>query len=188
MIRFRTRASSGAERSGVGKVTLARLRFHGTEGICGSATLVFVIALGDLARTRREGRSQICVERDKFFRPGEPPAGRHDRVSHTLPGRLPFCGRTRRPGRRCTTFFPRHGFRSWRVNKTRMVSRPTRGTSFHFTACSAISRSRTAHRACPSGGWLQTIAMTRCFSEAFSNSWEPRPWHSYNPPSSPAFC
>src|ERR1700694_5940620 len=46
---------------------LARLGFHGTEDVGGSTTFVFVIALGDLARTRREGRSQIRVERDRFF-------------------------------------------------------------------------------------------------------------------------
>src|ERR1700687_2089746 len=46
---------------------LARLGFHGTEDVRGSTTFVFVIALGDLARTRREGRSQIRVERDRFF-------------------------------------------------------------------------------------------------------------------------
>src|ERR1700733_616204 len=48
---------------------LTRLGFHGTEDICGSATFVFVIALGDLARTRREGRSQIRMERDRFLVP-----------------------------------------------------------------------------------------------------------------------
>src|SRR6202165_3091713 len=46
---------------------LARLGFHGTEDVRGSTTFVFVIALGDLARTRRQGRSQIRVERDRFF-------------------------------------------------------------------------------------------------------------------------
>src|ERR1700687_5566909 len=46
---------------------LARLGFHGTEDVRGSTAFVFVIALGNLARTRREGRSQVRVERDRFF-------------------------------------------------------------------------------------------------------------------------
>src|ERR1700682_3936168 len=46
---------------------LARLGFHCTKDVRGSTTFVFVIALGDLARTRRQGRSQIRVERDRFF-------------------------------------------------------------------------------------------------------------------------
>ena len=42
--------------------------------------------------------------------------------------------------RRTTTFFSRHGLRSWCWSKIRMVSLPTRGTSLRFTASSAISR------------------------------------------------
>ena len=49
-----------------------------------------------------------------------------------------------------------------------MVSRPTCGTNFCFTACSAIRR--TVHRAAPGGGALQTMAMIRCLSEAVSTS------------------
>src|SRR5450759_188696 len=78
-----------------------------------------------------------------------------------LPGRLPFwqCTHDRVPPR--TTFFPRHGLKSWWSNKIRMDSRPMSGTSLRFTASSATSR--TVHRAHPSGGSLQTIAMIRCF-------------------------
>ena len=46
---------------------LARLGFHGAEDVRGSATLVFVVTLGDLPRTRRQGRSQIRMERDGLF-------------------------------------------------------------------------------------------------------------------------
>ena len=52
--------------------------------------------------------------------------------------------------RRTTTFFSRHGFRSWLSKRMRMVSLPTRGTSLRFTASSATNR--TVQRARPSGG------------------------------------
>src|ERR1700674_5373069 len=68
MIRFRTRANSGAERSGVGKVKcLPALGSTAQKTFAVPQRLYFVIALGDLARTRRQGRSQIRVERDRFF-------------------------------------------------------------------------------------------------------------------------
>jgi hypothetical protein len=41
----------------------------------------------------------------------------------------------------------------------RIVSRPTFGTSFRFTASSAMSR--MLHRALPSGARLHTMAMIR---------------------------
>ena len=63
--------------------------------------------------------------------------------------------------RRTTTFFSRHGFRSWLCSKTRIVSRPALGTSLRLTASSTIRR--TVQRARPSGGLLQTMATIRCF-------------------------
>src|ERR1035437_5878631 len=62
--------------------------------------------------------------------------------------------------RRTTTFFSRHGFRSWLSSSTRMVSRPTRGTSLRRIASSVSSR--TVQRARPSGGGEQATAMMRC--------------------------
>src|ERR1700733_5687587 len=108
--------------------------------------------------------------------PGKRPARLDCRASHIPPGRLPSCGRTRRRVEECTTFFSRHGFKSWLLNNTRIVSRPTRGTSFRLTASSAIKRS--VQRACPAGGSLHSIAMTRCFCEASRSSFEPRPLRS----------
>ena len=52
-----------------------------------------------------------------------------------------------------------------------MVSRPTRGTTFLFTACSATRR--TVQRAAPGGGALHTIAMMRCLSEGANTSAAP---------------
>ena len=52
-----------------------------------------------------------------------------------------------------------------------MVSLPTRGTNFRFTASSATSR--TVQRARPSGGLLQTMAMIRCFWLSSSTSAAP---------------
>src|ERR1035437_7140901 len=62
--------------------------------------------------------------------------------------------------RRTTTFFSRHGFRSWLSSSTRMVSRPTRGTNLRRIASSVSSR--TVQRARPSGGGEQATAMMRC--------------------------
>ena len=53
----------------------------------------------------------------------------------------------------------------------RIVSRPTPGTSFRLTASSATNR--TVQRARPSGGWLQTMAIIRCLSDASSSSARP---------------
>ena len=47
--------------------------------------------------------------------------------------------------RRTTTFFSRHGLKSWWSNKIRMDSRPMSGASLRFTASSATRR--TVHRA-----------------------------------------
>ncbi len=78
---------------------------------------------------------------------------------HTTPARLP-CGRcTPRPASPRTTFFSRHGFRSWLSSSPRMVSRPTRGTSLRLIASSVSSR--MIQRARPSGG-EQATAMMRC--------------------------
>ena len=52
-----------------------------------------------------------------------------------------------------------------------MVSRPTRGTTFRVTACSATRR--TVQRAVPGGGALHTIAMMRCLSEGANTSAAP---------------
>src|SRR5450759_583671 len=87
-------------------------------------------------------------------------------VFHEITDHLSELGRRaaafrRLPGRLPTTFFPRHGLKSWWSKKIRMDSRPMSGTSLRFTASSATSR--TVHRAHPSGGSLQTIAMIRCF-------------------------
>jgi len=72
------------------------------------------------------------------------------RVSHTSRVRLPSSRCPRHRVRRYTTFFPRHGFRSWLWRRIRIVSRPTLGTSFRLTASSAIRRG--VQRARPSGG------------------------------------
>jgi hypothetical protein len=57
-------------------------------------------------------------------------------------------------------FFSRHGFRSWLSRKTRIVSRPTRGTSLRFTTSSV--RRRTVQRERPSGGGPHATATERC--------------------------
>src|ERR1017187_1316518 len=55
----------------------------------------------------------------------KPPAHLPKAVFHTTPARPP-CGRcTPHPASPRTTFFSRHGFRSWLSSSTRMVSRPT---------------------------------------------------------------
>ena len=59
-----------------------------------------------------------------------------------------------------TTFFSRHGLRSWCSSSIRMVSRPTLGTSFRLTASATISR--TVQRARPAGGCAQIIATILC--------------------------
>ena len=64
-----------------------------------------------------------------------------------------------------------------------MVSLPTRGTSLRLTASSATSR--TVHRAWPSGGSLQTMAMIRCFWLVSNTSLAPGRCFSYSAPSSP---
>jgi len=85
--------------------------------------------------------------------------------------------------RRTTTFFSRHGLRSWWSSRTRTVSLPTRGTSRRFTASSATSR--TVHRARPSGGSLQTMAMMRCLWLSSSNAAAPGRSFSYSARSRP---
>jgi hypothetical protein len=62
--------------------------------------------------------------------------------------------------------FSRHGLRSCPSSSTRMVSRPTCGTSCRWTALVAIRR--TLQRACPTGGGPQTIA-TICWLWPGSN-------------------
>jgi hypothetical protein len=52
-----------------------------------------------------------------------------------------------------STFFSRHGLRSWSRSRIRTVSLPTSGTSRRLNASWATSR--TVHRARPSGGLLQ---------------------------------
>jgi hypothetical protein len=66
----------------------------------------------------------------------------------------------------------------------RIVSRPTRGTSFRFTASPAMSR--TLHRACPLGGELHTMAMMRWLWPASSARRWPGRGFSYNADSSPS--
>src|SRR5487761_1079118 len=94
--------------------------------------------------------------------------GRDRRAFHRRPARPPSSRCMPRPTPPRTTFFSRHGFKSWLCNKIRIVSRPTSGTSFRLTASSATSR--TVQRARPSGGLLQTMATIRCFWES-SRSW-----------------
>src|SRR6266852_4745291 len=81
------------------------------------------------------------------------------------------------------TFFSRHGLRSWLSKRMRMVSLPTRGTSLRFTASSATSR--TVQRARPSGGLLQTMAISRCFWLSPSTSAAPGRCFSYSALSKP---
>ena len=57
---------------------------------------------------------------------------------------------------------PPHFFPSWLSKSTRMVSRPTRGTSLRLITSSV--NSRTVQRARPSGGGEQTTAMMRCLT------------------------
>jgi hypothetical protein len=64
----------------------------------------------------------------------------------------------------------------------RIVSRPTCGTNFRFTA----SLSRTLQRALPSGGWLHTMAMIRWLWPASSTRGLPGRALSYNAGSSPS--
>jgi hypothetical protein len=65
MIRFRTRASSGAERSGVGKVKLpACFRFYGTEHVSRPTAFVFVVPFSDLAGADWKRWTQIAMQRD----------------------------------------------------------------------------------------------------------------------------
>ncbi len=82
-----------------------------------------------------------------------------------------------------TTFFSRHGFRSWLSSRIRTVSRPTPGTSLRFTASSASKR--TVHRARPSGGGLQTRATMRCRCWASNRASFPGRDRSYKAPPRP---
>src|ERR1039457_4748073 len=80
------------------------------------------------------------------------PVGTHPRAAHRCPEHPPFWRCRRHPVLGRTTFFSRHGFKSWLWSKMRIVSRPTRGTSLRLTASCATNR--TVQRACPSGGLL----------------------------------
>ena len=66
----------------------------------------------------------------------------------------------------------------------RIVSRPTFGTNFRFTASWATSR--TLHRALPSGGWLHTMAMILWLWPASSTRRWPGRGFSYSAGSSPS--
>ena len=54
--------------------------------------------------------------------------------------------------------FPRHGLRSWRYKRARIVSRPTCATSVCLSTCSVMNR--TVQRAAPSGGSAHTTTRT----------------------------
>jgi hypothetical protein len=61
-------------------------------------------------------------------------SGRGEMASGFLALARPRCfGCMRRPAPLCTSFFSRHGFKSWLCSKIRMVSRPTFGTSLRLT-------------------------------------------------------
>lgn len=126
------------------------LGFDRTENIGGSATLVLAVSFCDASGTcwlaqaaRRRGRQQA-------FRPNKLRTREDCKVSRTGRERLP-CGRCiRHRFQPPTTFFSRHGLRSWLSRSRRTVSRPSRGTILRLSA--SATTSRTLHRARPAGG------------------------------------
>src|SRR5438876_3105480 len=80
--------------------------------------------------------------------PSKRRVGPDHRASHRCPAYLPSFRCIPESVRPRTTFFSRHGFNYWLCCKTRIVSRPTLGTSLRLTASSTIKR--TVQRARPS--------------------------------------
>jgi ubiquinone/menaquinone biosynthesis C-methylase UbiE len=107
----------------------------------------------------------------------------HSEAFHIPPRCPPYAGCTPHPVLPRTTFFSRHGFRSWLSSKTRIVSRPTRGTSLRFTT-SSVSR-RTVQRERPSGGGPHASATMRCRCCASSKAAFPGCGRSYRARSKP---
>jgi hypothetical protein len=77
---------------------------------------------------------------------------------HTRPAHPPCAQYIPHRVRPCTTFFSRHGFRSWLSSKIRTVSGSAPGTSLRFTASSASGVSK---RSSPdfAGVWRQSVAL-----------------------------
>jgi len=148
------------------------LWLHDAKSVRGAAPLVLVVLvwlaspawLGSASAHRRAARL--------VFRPYKPQVRLHRRAFHRRPARPPSFGCTVGPVRPRTTFFSRHGFRSWLCCKTRIVSRLALGTSLRLTASSTIRR--TVQRARPSGGFQQTMATIRCFWESSRTGLRPR--------------
>jgi len=115
--------------------------------------------------------------------PYKPPPLVHSAVSRTRPECPPSAGYSLHSVPPRTIFFSRHGFSSWLSSRTRMVSRPTRGTSLRFTT-SSVSR-RTVQRARPSGGGPHTKATIRGRCWASSKEDLPGRGRSYKARSKP---
>src|SRR5712691_9019170 len=137
---------------------LPRFRFDSAEHVGGAAPLLFAIAPLVPASWPRE--DEPLGGAPPVSHPPQPPVPVHSEAFRTRPRCLPSARCTPHPVPPRTTFFSRHGFRSWLSSKTRIVSRPTRGTSLRFTT-SSVSR-RTVQRERPSGGGPHASAMMRC--------------------------
>src|SRR6266700_3348258 len=154
---------------------LPRFRFDSAEHVGGAATLLFAIAPRHSSRPHGQGRTNLLGEHHRFL----------IHPNH----RFPFTQRLFVHGQ--DVFHPpdvlliqfRHAFRSWLSSKTRIVSRPTRGTSLRFTT-SSVSR-RTVQRERPSGGGPHASATMRCRWCASSKAAFPGRGRSYKARSRP---
>src|ERR1700747_300055 len=129
------------------------------------------------------GEDELLGGAPPVSRPHKPPVPAHSAAFRTRPRCPPCAGCTPDPVPPRTTFFSRHGFRSWFSSKTRIVSRPTRRTSLRFTT-SSVSR-RTVQRARPSGGGPHASATMRCRCCLSSKAAFPGRGRSYNARSKP---
>ena len=151
---------AGTVRSGPGEVA-SRKRFDGTKHVGGATAFVTrsrvwpAVPAGQRCpdacpdaelRAFRPGKRRVPWDRGAFRRePEHPPSARY----------------RRHQARARTTFFSRHGLRSWSWSAMRMTSRPTPGMSFLFFTSAASSR--IVQRAYPAGAGLQANAITLCF-------------------------
>src|SRR5437016_2228155 len=101
---------------------LPRFRFHSAEHVGGAATLVFAVAPRDSSRPHGQGRTNLLVENHRFLIHTNHRFPLHSEAFRTPTRCPPSAGCTPHPVPPRTTFFSRHGLRSWLSSKTRIVS------------------------------------------------------------------
>jgi len=120
-------------------------------------------------------RPDVGVQRDRLLVQADDGFGRSVGLFISRPERLPSLDVLPIQFRHATTFFSRHGFRSWLSNKIRTVSRHLG----HQFALDGLFGDQTNG---PTGiairGWLQTMAMIRCFWGPSKSCSAPRPGRS----------